>query len=363
MRRLAQEVGARGFVVGLSGGVDSAGVARLAQLALPGAGRGVIMPCHSHPQDEADARLVRTISPPAVRVDLAPAHDAFLADARAAMAAHGGPEPGDEADARARLALANVKPRLRMTALYFVANSLNYLVAGTSNRSEIAIGYYTKYGDGAWTAAARPAAQGRSAPCASSACRSQIEKALPAGLFAWQTDEGEMGFTYEELERFLTQGSNVVPPQVAARIAQLARASDHKRELPPMPDEEKRLQDRRIAYFRIAPAEDWARVTPPAIPLEILKSAIPPIPPHVIRSQTPNGRFVDLRLGLTPCRAGAARRARFPARADRRMAQRSARVQSLDLQVADGVGRTTSTTSPRCRAGRPGPARPIPPAR
>ena len=44
--------------------------------------------------------------------------------------------------------LANVKPRLRMTALYFIANSLNYLVAGTGNRAELTIGYFTKYGDG-----------------------------------------------------------------------------------------------------------------------------------------------------------------------------------------------------------------------
>ena len=51
-------------------------------------------------------------------------------------------------DIRARVPLANVKPRLRMTTLYFMANTLNYMVAGTGNRSELSIGYFTKYGDG-----------------------------------------------------------------------------------------------------------------------------------------------------------------------------------------------------------------------
>ena len=51
-------------------------------------------------------------------------------------------------DLKAKLPLANVKPRLRMTTLYFVANTLNYMVAGTGNRSELSIGYFTKYGDG-----------------------------------------------------------------------------------------------------------------------------------------------------------------------------------------------------------------------
>ena len=51
-------------------------------------------------------------------------------------------------DPRVRLPLANIKPRLRMTTLYFIANSLNYLVAGTGNRAELALGYFTKHGDG-----------------------------------------------------------------------------------------------------------------------------------------------------------------------------------------------------------------------
>jgi NAD+ synthase len=239
MRQVAERAGARGFAVGLSGGIDSAVVARLAQLAIPGSALGVILPCHSQPEDEADARLLAEhFSLPIVRVDLTASHDTLLAAARAATA--GAPGPCPDAEARARLAIANLKPRLRMTTLYFVANSLNYLVAGTGNRSEIAVGYYTKHGDGGvdllplgrlFKSGVRALAHDLGVPAAI------IEKAPSAGLWRGQTDEGEMGVTYDELERFFTRAPNAVASQVADRIASLVRASEHKRNLPPMPDD------------------------------------------------------------------------------------------------------------------------------
>ena len=63
-----------------------------------------------------------------------------------------------------------------------------------------------------------------------------IDKPPSAGLWEGQTDEGEMEFTYLQLEQYLTQGADGVPRAVAERIERFARASDHKRELPPMPD-------------------------------------------------------------------------------------------------------------------------------
>ena len=142
LRRQLGASGARGFVFGLSGGIDSAVVARLCQLASPGAVAGVIMPCHSDPSDEADARLVANhFEIPVVRVDLAPAYDQLTRTLAAAIqdlpteqfpdAAHASTDP------KARLPLANVKPRLRMASVYYVANTLNYMVAGTGNRSEL----------------------------------------------------------------------------------------------------------------------------------------------------------------------------------------------------------------------------------
>ena len=153
----ARATGARGFVVGLSGGVDSAVVARLAQLAAPGHVVAAILPAHSDPEDERDARARRDhFSLPTVRVDLRTPTTRRSPPCKPPLQALPGAMRDRHAgrSAPARLPLANIKPRLRMTTLYFLANSLDYLVAGTGNRSELSIGYFTKHGDGG----VRPAA-------------------------------------------------------------------------------------------------------------------------------------------------------------------------------------------------------------
>ena len=235
--------GATGFVVGLSGGVDSAVVARLCQMAVPANVVGVIMPCHGDPQDEADARLVAsTFDIPTVRVDLAPAYDVLIQDLQGAVTAlpaeqHAAAQPAG--DLRARGPAANVKPRLRMTALYFLANTLNYLVAGTGNRSELAIGYFTKYGDGGvdllpigdlFKSDVQTVARELGLPA------SIVEKAPSAGLWPGQSDEAEMGFAYAALEKHLTKGPEAVAPALAMRIERLIRQTEHKRALPPTPE-------------------------------------------------------------------------------------------------------------------------------
>jgi len=235
--------GAQGIAVGLSGGIDSAVVIRLAQLAADGQVIGVIMPCHSDPQDEADARLVADhFGLPTARIDLAPAYDRLIESLTNAV----GPAPGsattagDTSDPRSRLPLANVKPRLRMTTLYYVANSLNYLVAGTGNRSELTIGYFTKHGDGGvdilpigrlLKSEVQELARELDVP------EPVITKAPSAGLWVGQTDEHEMGFTYADLEQYLKRGPDAVAPALAMRIERLVRASDHKRALAPAPPE------------------------------------------------------------------------------------------------------------------------------
>lgn len=246
LRQRLTIAGARGIVVGLSGGIDSAVVVRLCQLAAPGNVVGVMMPCHSDPRDEADARLVADhFGVPALHVDLAPAYDRLIADLTTAL----GQLPRDQAmapvtdatDIKARMPIANVKPRLRMASLYFVANSLNYLVAGTGNRSELTIGYFTKYGDGGvdllpignlLKSEVRALARDLGIP------DPIIEKPPSAGLWSGQTDEVEMGFTYADLENYLTKGPDAVSPALAMRIERLQRASDHKRALAPAPEPE-----------------------------------------------------------------------------------------------------------------------------
>ena len=235
--------GARGFVFGLSGGIDSAVVARLCQIAAPGNVAGVLMPCHSDPRDEADAKLVADhFQIPTIRVDLAPSFDQFTTTLQ--LAARGLPKEQlpdagqGSGDLKAQLPLANVKPRLRMTTLYFVANTLNYMVVGTGNRSELSIGYFTKYGDGGvdllpignlLKSEVRAAARALGVP------DPVIEKAPSAGLWLGQTDEAEMGFTYAELEDYLTKGPQTVSPALAMRIERLMRGSEHKRALAPSP--------------------------------------------------------------------------------------------------------------------------------
>jgi len=245
LRQRVTAAAARGFVVGLSGGIDSAVVVRICQLASPGQVVGVMMPCHSDPQDEADAWLVADhFKVPAMRVDLEPAYDALVDESRTALEEL--PQEivlasaGENLDLKARVPLANIRPRLRMATLYFVANSLNYLVAGTGNRSELTIGYFTKHGDGGvdllpighlLKSQVRVLAKELGVP------QPIIDKAPSAGLWLGQTDEAEMGFTYADLESYLIQGPEGVSPALALRLERMIRSTEHKRSLAPTPDE------------------------------------------------------------------------------------------------------------------------------
>ena len=138
------------------------------------------------------------------------------------------------------LAVANIKPRLRMLTLYYYANLYNYLVIGTSNRSELMVGYFTKYGDGG--ADLLPLGgllkyQVRELARATGVPDAIIDKPPSGGLWEGQTDEGEMGITYdridaviEALDRGDTSGIN---PNDLAQVERMIAASSHKRE--PLP--------------------------------------------------------------------------------------------------------------------------------
>lgn len=238
MRSQLSAAGAHGFVVGLSGGIDSAVVARLAQLAAPGAVLGALLPCHSDPDDEADAvAFAHQFSLPLTRLDLGSAYDTLAADARQALELV--PRDMRGAYESDRLAVANMKPRLRMTALYYFANAMNFLVAGTGNRSEIAVGYFTKHGDGGadlfpiaplLKREVKAIARDLGIPARI------INREPSAGLWLGQTDEEELGFSYTELERYLEHGPQGVSPALAMKIERLIRGSEHKRVPPPIPE-------------------------------------------------------------------------------------------------------------------------------
>jgi len=132
------EAKCRGVVFGLSGGLDSSVVGVLCKRALPDNTLAVIMPCYSDESDIAHAEaVVRKFQIPATTIVLDGVFDSLLSVL-----------PDEHDPATKRLAEANVKVRLRMVTLYYLANRLRYLVVGTSNRSELSVGYFTKYGDG-----------------------------------------------------------------------------------------------------------------------------------------------------------------------------------------------------------------------
>jgi len=226
MAERVKAAGARGIVVGLSGGVDSAVVAVLAQRAVGENVLGVLMPCHSQPVDGEYARLLAdAFHIETITVDLGPAYDALIAAL----------PPGSE------LAQANLKPRLRMATLYFLSNARNYLVAGTGNKSELMVGYFTKWGDGGcdllplgglykthvWDLA-----------CELGIPDEIISRPPTAGLWPGQTDEGEMGITYAELDATLAAiergDTSSCDPATLSKVQAMVERSAHKRALPPI---------------------------------------------------------------------------------------------------------------------------------
>ncbi len=128
---------------------------------------------------------------------------------------------------------ANIAPRLRMTTLYAIGQSENCLVAGTGNRSEVYMGYFTKWGDGAYdfdpisdltVTEVYEFLRHLGAP------ESIIKKAPSAGLFEGQTDEKEMGVSYASIDKVLM--GEPVSEKDAAIIERYHSRSNHKRQMP-----------------------------------------------------------------------------------------------------------------------------------
>lgn len=227
---------AKGYVLGVSGGIDSAVVLRLAVNAV-GEKRvlGLILPETDSPEEDTrDAiELCEAMGVRHEVLDITDSVHAF----RKTIGGH-----VDQA------ALANIKARCRMILLYHKAGTQSRLVLGTSNKSEFLVGYFTKYGDGGadlepigdlYKTEVRELARFLGIP------ERILEKAPSAGLWKGQTDEGEMGITYEKLDAILfalEQGLSErdvakraeTSAREVERISRLVRLSSHKRKFPPV---------------------------------------------------------------------------------------------------------------------------------
>lgn len=236
IREKVRDSGSKGVVLGISGGLDSSTAAYLCVRAL---GRhrvlGLLMPDEAtSSQDLEDAKLVvRGLKIPHRLLDLKPLCERIFPLLR-----------GD------RNARGNVKARLRMVLLYYAANSKKLLVVGTSDRSELLMGYFTKYGDGGadllplgglFKTQVRELARYLGVP------ERIVSKPSTPGFWPGQTAEGELGVSYEVLDSILhlrlDLGKDLPPIQkklgvskeLIERLLRRVEATEHKRRPPPFP--------------------------------------------------------------------------------------------------------------------------------
>jgi len=237
LRAHALGEGRRGVVVGLSGGIDSAVTVRLARDALgPGQVLGVLLPDVRFPPEllVETEEYARALGIAHRTVPIEPIEQGF----RAAL-----PELADP------VALGNLKARIRMVLLHAIARGEQRLVAGTGNKSEILLGYFTKYGDGGvdllpigdlYKTEVRELAADLDLPAPIR------ERAPTAGLWEGQTDEAELGFPYEVIDQILygleqLRSDEEIADRTGVPLARVREVLDrvtrnrHKRRPPPIP--------------------------------------------------------------------------------------------------------------------------------
>ena len=219
IRGVLRDADAEGITYGNSGGKDSTLVGILCKAACDNT-LGVIIPCglyRNYNEDSSDAkRAAEQYGIDTRIVDLSRTRESFIKLLK----------PKEKA-------VINIAPRMRMIILYSIAADENRLVAGTGNRSEGYMGYFTKWGDGAYDF--NPIADLTVTEVYEflrylDAPDSIISKAPSAGLFDGQTDEIEMGVTYSQIDNFILNG--VVSEYAEDIISKYHDASEHKRRLP-----------------------------------------------------------------------------------------------------------------------------------
>lgn len=227
IKDIIESSGASGIVFGNSGGKDSALVGILCKMACDNT-IGILMPCGSRRNFNEDLRdgleLANQFSISTKTIDLSNIKSSIV--------------NALEADFNLpSLAVSNIAPRLRMITLYAVAASENRLVAGTGNRSEFYMGYFTKWGDGAYDF--NPIADLTVTEIYEflkflNAPSGILEKAPSGGLYDGQTDEKEMGITYAKIDDYILNGN--ASDEDRALIERYHRKTEHKRQGPVTPN-------------------------------------------------------------------------------------------------------------------------------
>ncbi len=232
-----------GYVLGISGGQDSSLAGRLCQLAveeLRAEGRTATFVAVRLPYgvqaDEDDARIALDFIRPdrSITVNVRPGADAVATEVALALRE----TPGD--DPRLRdFVRGNIKARERMVIQYTIAGQLNLLVAGTDHAAEAVTGFFTKYGDGGvdiTPLTGLTKRQGAALLQELGAPASVWEKVPTADLEDDRPalpDEVALGLSYQQIDDYL-EGADV-PPEVAAKVEGIHRATRHKRALPVTP--------------------------------------------------------------------------------------------------------------------------------
>lgn len=230
IKNYVKSADAKGVVLGLSGGIDSSVTASLSVNAL---GKenvlGLGLPCHSIPEDLEDAKLIaKSLGITFKILDLTSTYDEMISVFNTKIKSND-------------LSLANLKPRLRMATVYFVGQSKGYLAVGTGNRTELAIGYFTKYGDGGvdfepigalYKCEVREVAKVLQIP------EKIIIRPPSAGLWKGQTDEGEIGMTYDLLDDILYRldhrlDLNDLNVEDVEEVLKMMKSAEHKNKMPP----------------------------------------------------------------------------------------------------------------------------------